>query len=72
MYPALKTFFHEAYNRKLNASDLQTTSSALGHAPTHNMYNFLGIEDKDSNTVGSTARNTRQRQQAWLRQCAVH
>jgi hypothetical protein len=54
-YPALKTFFHEAYNRKLNALDLQKTSSALGYAPTHNMYNVLGIMDEESNTVGSTA-----------------
>ncbi len=54
-YPALKSFFHEAYNRKLNPLDLQTTSSALGYTPTHNMYNVLGIEDKDSDTVGSMA-----------------
>ncbi len=54
-YPAFKTFFHEAYNRKLNALDLQTTLSALGYAPTHNMYNVLGIEDDDSDMVGSTA-----------------
>jgi hypothetical protein len=54
-YPALKTFFHKAYNRKLNSLDLQTTSSALSYAPTHNMYNVLGIKDEDSNTVGSTA-----------------
>jgi hypothetical protein len=54
-YPALKTFFHKAYIRKLNALDLQTTLSALGYAPTHNMYNVLGIEEGDSNTMGSTA-----------------
>jgi hypothetical protein len=55
-YPALKTFFHGVYNHKLNALDLQTTSSALGYAPTHNMYNVLGIKDNASDTVGSTAR----------------
>ncbi len=54
-YPALKTFFHKAYNRKLNALDLQMMSSALGYAPTHNMYNILGIEDDDSDMVGSMA-----------------
>jgi hypothetical protein len=48
-YPALKTFFHDAYNRKLNAMDLQNTSSSLGYAPTQNMYNVLdfGNDDKD-------------------------
>jgi hypothetical protein len=48
-------FFHKAYNHKLNALDLQTMLSALGCAPTHNMYNVLGIKDEDSDTVGSTA-----------------
>ena len=53
-YPALKTFFHEAYNRRLNAIDLQNTSGALGYAPAQNMYNVLEYgNDDDSTTDGS-------------------
>ena len=53
-YPALKTFFHEAYNRRLNAIDLQNTSGALGYAPAQNMYNVLDYgNDDDSTTDGS-------------------
>ncbi len=53
-YPALKTFFHEAYNRRLNAMDLQNTSGALGYAPAQNMYNVLDYgQDNESTTNGS-------------------
>jgi hypothetical protein len=53
-YPALKTFFHEAYNRRLNAIDLQNTSGALEYAPAQNMYNVLEYgNDDDSTTDGS-------------------
>jgi hypothetical protein len=55
-YPALKSFFHEAYNRRLNAIDLQntTTTGALGYTPAHNMYNVLDFgNDHDSTAAGS-------------------
>ena len=53
-YPALKTFFHEAYNRRLNAIDLQNTSGTMGYAPAQNMYNVLDYgNDDESTTEGS-------------------
>jgi hypothetical protein len=53
-YPALKTFFHDAYNRRLNAIDLQATTGAAGYAPAHNMYNALDFgNDDDSTAEGS-------------------
>ncbi len=50
-YPALKTFFHEAYNRRLNAMDLQNTSGTLGYAPAQNMYNILDYGKDDDSTT---------------------
>ena len=52
-YLALKTYFHEAYNCRLNAIDLQNTSGALGYAPAQNMYTVLEYgNDDDSTTDG--------------------
>ncbi len=57
-YPALKTFFHEAYNRRLNAIDLQNTTGALGYAPAHNMYNVLDFGNDDDSTAAGSITNT--------------
>ena len=54
-YPALKTFFHDAYNRRLNAMDLQATTGAAGYAPAHNMYNVLDFGNDDDSTAESFA-----------------
>jgi hypothetical protein len=52
-YPALKTFIHEAYTRRLNAMEICNTSGQMGYAAQpaqHNMYNVLDDDDatKDS------------------------
>jgi hypothetical protein len=44
MYPALKTFIHEAYSHRLNSMELRNTTSTLGYAPpAQNMYHVLDI-----------------------------
>ena len=50
-YPALKNFFHEAYNRRLNAINLQNTSGGMGYAPAQNMYNVLDYGNDDDSTA---------------------
>ena len=50
-YPALKTFFHEAYNCRLNAIDLQNTLGGMGYAPAQNMYNVLDYGNNDDSTA---------------------
>ena len=57
-YPALKTFFHEAYNRRLNAIDLQNTTGTLGYAPAHNMYNVLDFGNDDDSTAAGSVTTT--------------
>ena len=61
-YPALKTFFHDAYNRRLNAIDLQNTTGALGYTPAHNIYNVLDFGNDDdstaANSIGTTGQPT--------------
>ncbi len=52
-YPALKTFIHKAYTKRLNVMELRNTSGQMGYAaqPTqHNMYTVLDDDDttKDS------------------------
>jgi hypothetical protein len=48
-YPALKTFIHEAYTRRLTAVQLRSTAGQLGYGPTdptnNNMYTILGDDD---------------------------
>jgi hypothetical protein len=51
MYPALKTFFHEAYGQCLTAMALCSTSGQNGYA-TQNMYNVLeGNNNTDEDMV---------------------
>jgi hypothetical protein len=53
-YPDLKTFFHDAYNGRLNALDLQNTSGTMGYAPAQNMYQLLDFgNNNDSGTESS-------------------
>jgi hypothetical protein len=42
-YPALKTFIHEAYTRRLTVLQLRNTTGTQGYAPNNNqnMYNIL-------------------------------
>jgi uncharacterized membrane protein YgcG len=60
-YPALKTFIHEAYTRRLTALQLQNTTGTQGYAPNNNqnMYNILdeGFES-DSGTEGTVMTQT--------------
>jgi hypothetical protein len=63
-YPALKTFFHEAYNRCLNAIDLQNTAGGLGYAPAQNMYNVLDFGNDDDSTADGSMVTTMQPQSA--------
>jgi hypothetical protein len=58
-YPALKTFIHEAYTRRLNAMELRNTSSQMGYVAMpaqHNMYNVLDDDDPTVATIAATAR----------------
>jgi hypothetical protein len=60
-YPALKTFIHEAYTRRLTALQLRNTTGTQGYAPNiyQNMYNVLdGGNDTDSGTEGTVATQT--------------
>ena len=57
-YPALKTFIHEAYTRRLTALQLRNTTGTQGYVPNkaHNMYNVLDDGyDSDSGTDGTVA-----------------
>jgi hypothetical protein len=60
-YPALKTFIHEAYTRRLTALQLRNTTGTQGYAPNNNqnMYNILdeGFES-DSGTEGTVMTQT--------------
>jgi hypothetical protein len=61
MYPALKTFIHEAYTCHLTAMQLRNTAGLQGYAPNNNqnMYNVLGDGyDTDSGTEGTLATPT--------------
>jgi hypothetical protein len=51
-YPALKTFIHEAYTRRLTALQLRNTIGTQGYAPhnNQNMYNILDEEGFESNS----------------------
>jgi hypothetical protein len=52
-YPALKTFIHEAYGRRLTAMALRSTSGQNGYA-NQTIYNVMGDElddDSDDDTV---------------------
>jgi hypothetical protein len=61
-YPALKTFIHEAYTRRLTALQLQNMTGTQGYAPhnNQNMYNILDEEgfESDSNTEGTVMTKT--------------
>jgi hypothetical protein len=60
-YPALKTFIHEAYTRRLTALQLRNTTGTQGYAPNihQNMYNVLdGANDIDSGTEETVATQT--------------
>jgi hypothetical protein len=47
-YSALKTFIHKAYSCRLDAMELQNTTSTLGYAPPdQNMYHMLDMGDND-------------------------
>ncbi len=46
-YPALKTFFQEAYGRRLTAIELRNTMGQNGY--TNNIYNAFANGDKDTN-----------------------
>jgi hypothetical protein len=49
LYPAFKTFIHEAYSCCLNSMELHNRSSSLGYtAPSHSMYHLL-VMGKDNN-----------------------
>ena len=55
-YPALKTFIHEAYTRRLTALQLRNTTGTQGYAPNNNqnMYNVFNEPDgSDSDTDGT-------------------
>ncbi len=57
-YPALKTFIHEAYTRRLTVMQLCNTAGLQGYAPNNNqnMYNVLGDGyNTDSGTKGTVA-----------------
>jgi hypothetical protein len=57
-YPALKTFIHEAYTRRLMVLQLRNTTGTQGYAPNNNqnMYNNLDKGyDTDSGTEGTVA-----------------
>jgi hypothetical protein len=57
-YPALKTFIHEAYTRRLMAMQLCNTAGLQGYAPNNNqnMYKVLGDGyNTDSGTEGIVA-----------------
>ena len=60
-YPALKTFIHEAYTRRLTALQLRNTTGTQGYAPNtnQNIYNILdeGFES-DSGTDGTVITQT--------------
>jgi hypothetical protein len=52
MYPALKTFIHEAYLHRLNAMELRNTTSTLGYAPpAQNIYHVLDMGNDDDNSA---------------------
>ncbi len=56
MYPALKTFIHEAYTHCLMAMQLRKTAGLQGYAPNNNqnMYNVFGDGyNTDSGTKGT-------------------
>ena len=60
-YPALKTFIHEAYTRRLTALQLRNTTGQQGYVPNinQNMYNALDDGyDTDSGTEGTVATQT--------------
>ncbi len=50
-YLALKTFFHETYDHKLNALELQNTTRSLGYAPPTNMSNILDLGNNDDSAT---------------------
>jgi hypothetical protein len=53
-YPALKTFFYEAYGRCLTASELRSMSGQNGYA-SQMIYNLMeGDDDTDNNMVRTT------------------
>ena len=53
-YPALKTFFHEAYGRRLTAIELRNTAGQNGYT-NNTIYNAFanGDEDTDDDTVNT-------------------
>jgi hypothetical protein len=51
-YPALKTFFQEAYGRRLTAIKLRNTTGQNGY--TNNIYNAFANGDKDTNNDTDT------------------
>ncbi len=60
-YPALKTFIHEAYTRRLTALQLRNTTGRQGYVPNNNQntYNVLNEGyDTDSGTKGTGATQT--------------
>jgi hypothetical protein len=47
MYPALKTFFHEAYGHRLPAIELRTTTGQMGYT-NNTIYNTFEATDEDT------------------------
>jgi hypothetical protein len=55
-YPALKTFTHKAYTRRLNAMELRNTSGQMGYVAQpakQNMYNMLDNNDATKDRAGA-------------------
>jgi hypothetical protein len=55
-YPALNTFIHEAYTRRLMALQLRNTTGTRGYAPiiNQNMYNVLDKPYKSNSKTDGT------------------
>jgi hypothetical protein len=54
-YPALKTFIHKAYSRRLNTMELCNRGSQMGYVTMpaqHNMYNVLDDNDVTKDSAG--------------------